>query len=193
MGDDDFMELLFPEVFVKKIEIKEIMPCTVEVDRIKFLAQADRLLDEVLLVLYLVIPKANFSQKIGALSYKNQQRIITIFGSGRITMTYVKDRQEAEKLVKELRTLINRAHIYLKIHGKPEPALAETKKTLSAMKLYERLPGTNCKECGEQSCFTFATKLFNDEKQLQDCLPLTTTQKAETRHQIEKMLAPIKL
>jgi hypothetical protein len=36
MSGNDFMGLLFPEAFVKKIEIKEIMPCTVEVDRIKF-------------------------------------------------------------------------------------------------------------------------------------------------------------
>jgi ArsR family metal-binding transcriptional regulator len=60
------------------------------------------------------------------------------------------------------------------------------------MKLYERLPRTDCRECGEQTCYAFATRLFNDEKQLQDCILLTTTQKAGTRRQIEKMLAPIK-
>ena len=108
-------------------------------------------------------------------------------------MTYVKDRQQAEKLVEEIRTLINRAYIHLKTHGKPVWALAEAKKTLSAMKLYEKLPRTNCQECGEQTCFAFATRLLNNEKLLQDCIPLTTTQKAETRHQLERMLMPIKL
>ncbi len=185
--------LLFPEAFVKKIELKEIMPCTVEADRIRFLAKADRLLDEVLPILYLVIPNANFSEKLGALSYKTQQRIVTIFGSGRISMTYVKDRQQAEKLVEELRVLINRAYIYLKTHGKPDPALVEVKRSLSAMKFYEKLPRTNCRECGEQNCFAFATRLFSNEKLLQDCLPLATTQNAEKRNQLERMLAPIKL
>ena len=60
MSDNDFMALFFPEVFVKKIEIKEIMPCTVEADGIKFVAQADRTIDEILSILYLVIPNAKF-------------------------------------------------------------------------------------------------------------------------------------
>ena len=193
MSDNDFLGLLFPESFVKRIDIKEIMPCTVEANGIKFFAQADKTLNEVLLVLYLVIPNAKFSEKIGALTYKNQERIVTIFSSGRISMTHVKDRQLAEKLVEKLRILINRSYIYLKTHGPPEPSLAESKRNLNAMKLYEKLPRTDCKECGEQSCFGFAARLFLGEKLPQDCPQLTTVQKAETKNQLDRMLAPIKL
>ena len=192
MSDNDFMALFFPEVFVKKIEIKEIMPCTVEADGIKFVAQADRTIDEILSILYLVIPNAKFFEKIGALTYKTQQRIVTIFSSGRISMTHVKDRQQAETLVEELRSLINRSDIYLKTHGKPEEALADSKRTLSAMKLYEKLPRTDCRECGEQSCFVFATRLLLGEKIPQDC-PTIATQKAEVKNQLDRMFAPIKL
>jgi len=193
MGDNDLMGLLFPEVFVKRINIKEITPCTADPDRIKFLAQADRSLDEVLSILYLAVPNAKLSEKLGALSYRNQQHLVTVFYSGRIGMTYVKDRQQAEKLVEELRSLINRAFIHLKTHGKPEQALLEAKKGLSAMKIYEKLPKTNCKECGEQGCFAFATKLLNSEKSLQDCSLLRLSENAENRLRIEKMLMPIKL
>jgi 4Fe-4S ferredoxin len=61
------------------------------------------------------------------------------------------------------------------------------------MKIYEKLPKTNCKECGEQGCFAFAVKLLNSEKLPEDCPPLRLTEKAESRLQIEKMLMPIKL
>ncbi len=193
MSDNDFMSLFFPEVFVKKIEIKEIMPCTVEANGIKFLAQADRTIDEILLILYLVIPNANFSEKIGALTYKTQERIVTIFSSGRISMTHVKDRQLAETLVEELRNLINRSHVYLMTHEKPDRELVESKRTLNAMKLYEKLPKTDCKECFEQSCFVFATKLILGEKALQECPPLLSRENSETKKQLEKMLTPIKL
>ena len=37
MNDNSLMELLFPEVFVKRIDIREITPCTADPDRIKFL------------------------------------------------------------------------------------------------------------------------------------------------------------
>jgi len=59
MSDKDFMGLLFPEALVKKIEIKEITPCTADPERIKFLAQADKSLEDVLPILYLVIPNGN--------------------------------------------------------------------------------------------------------------------------------------
>jgi ArsR family metal-binding transcriptional regulator len=48
MSDNDFMKLVFPEAFVKKIDIKEITPCTANPERIKFLAQADKSPDDIL-------------------------------------------------------------------------------------------------------------------------------------------------
>lgn len=192
MSDNDFMGFLFPDA-VKKIDIREIMPCTVEENGIKFIAQADKTLDEVLPVLFLAIPNAKYSEKIGFLTYKKDERIVTIFSSGRISMTHVKDRPLADRLVEDLRGLINRSHIYFKIHGSPKPALVELKRNLSAMKLYEKLPKTDCKGCGEQSCFGFAAKLFLGEKLPQDCPQLATPKNADLKNNLEKLLAPIKL
>ena len=115
----EFEELLFADILVKKIEIKEISPCTADPERIKFLAQADKPLEDVLPILYLAIPNAKYSEKLGALNYTHQQHLITVFANGRIGMTYVKDRNEADQLIEEARRLINRALIYLKTHGKP--------------------------------------------------------------------------
>ena len=193
MKQNDFIDLLFPEAFVKKISIKEITPCTADPDRIKFLAQADKPLGAVLPILYLSIPNAKYSEKLEALSYRYKQHLVTMFSTGRIGMTYVKDRNEAEQLVEEAKNLINRASIYLKTHGKPTPKLIGAKKELDPMKIYEKLPKTNCKECGEQGCFVFATKLLNSEKSLKDCPPIKGEKHTANRIQIEKMMHPIKL
>ena len=192
MSDNDFMGLLFPDA-IKKIEIREIMPCTVEVNGIKFIAQADKTLDEVLPVLFLVIPNAKYSQKIGALTYKKDERIVTIFSSGRISITHVKDKPLSDRLVENLRGLINLSYIHLKTHGSPEPTIVELKRNLSAMKLYEKLPKTDCKKCGEQSCFGFAAKLFLGEKLPQNCPQLATPKNADLKKNLEKLLTPIKL
>ncbi len=189
----EFEELLFADAIVKKIEIKEISPCTADPERIKFLAQADKPLEDVLPILYLAIPNAKYSEKLGALSYMYQQHLITIFAHGRITMTYVKDRDEADQLVEEARRLINRAIIHLKTHGKPSPETIQAKKELTATKIYDLLPKTNCKMCGEQSCFTFAAKLLNGEKSLGDCSPLDSKEYSACKFQIERMMNPIKL
>ncbi|MEM2750440.1 MAG: (Fe-S)-binding protein [Nitrososphaerales archaeon] len=190
---EDLAELLFADVIVRKIEIKEISPCTADPERIKFLAQADKPLEDVLPILYLAIPNAKYSEKLGALSYMHQQHLITIFANGRISMTYVKDRNEANQLVEKLRRLINRAIIYLKTYGKPNPETVQAKKELTPIKIYELLPKTNCKMCGEQSCFAFAAKLLNGEKTLQDCQLLDSKEYSAFKFQIERMISPIKL
>lgn len=193
MDKSDFIELFFPNALVKKIDIKEITPCTADPERIKFLAQADKPLADVLQIIYLSIPNAKYSEKLEFLSYRREQHLVTLFSNGRIGMTYVKDREEAEQLVEDLKNLINRAFIHLKTHGKPSLTAVQTKKELTPMKLYEKLPRTNCKECGEQGCLPFATKLLNGEKSLQDCKPLNSEEYAANKTQIEKMMYPIKL
>jgi|YelNatPaOPRAMG01_1025707.scaffolds.fasta_scaffold36782_2 ArsR family metal-binding transcriptional regulator len=193
MSKNDLIELFYPDTIVRKIVIKEVTPCAADPDRIKFIAEADRTLEEALPILYLGIPNAKYSEKLGALSYRLEQHLVTIFASGRIGITYVKDRQEAEKLVEDTRKLINRALLYQKTHGKPEDSLFEAKKTLSPQTLYEKLPKTNCHECSEQSCYAFATKLFNKEKTLDTCPPLSTRAYAQNREQLQKLLKPIEL
>ncbi|MGQ9539458.1 MAG: (Fe-S)-binding protein [Candidatus Bathycorpusculaceae bacterium] len=193
MSDKDFAELLFPEVLVRKIEIKEITPCTADPERIKFLAQADKPLEDVLPILYLAIPNAKYSEKLGALSYRYKQHLVTIFSSGRIGMTYVKDRSEADQLIEEVKKLINSAFLYFKTNGKPSTEQVQAKKELTPVKIYELLPKTNCKACGEQSCFAFAAKLLNGEKTLQECPPLDSKDYVAKKVQIDRMMNPIRL
>ncbi|UCH02383.1 MAG: acetyl-CoA decarbonylase/synthase complex subunit gamma [Candidatus Bathyarchaeota archaeon] len=45
-------------------------------------------------------------------------------------------------------------------------------KSISPLEVYKLLPKTNCKECGEENCMAFATKLVNREVSLEKCTPL---------------------
>ena len=186
MSDDDFMKLLFPEVLVKKIKINEVTPCLSEPDRIKFLAQTDKPIGDILPILYLYVPNAKYSEKLGALSYTHQQHLVTMFSTGKIGMTYVKDREEAEQLIAESKNLINKAFIYLKSHGEPDEKLFELKKQANPMKIYEKLPKTNCKECGEEGCYVFGVKLLSQERNLSQCSHIDVKE-------FEKMLHPIRI
>jgi len=186
MSDKGFMKLLFPEVLVKKIEITEITPCLADADRIKFLAQTDKPLGDVLPILYLYIPNAKYSERLGVLSYNNQRHLVTMFSTGKIGMTYVKDRNEAEQLVAEAKSLINRAFIYFKSHGKLDEKLFELKKQANPMQIYEKLPKTNCKECGEDSCYVYGVKLLSGEKDLTQCPYADTSE-------LRRMLNPIRI
>jgi ArsR family metal-binding transcriptional regulator len=45
-------------------------------------------------------------------------------------------------------------------------------KEISPIDVYKLLPRTNCKECGEENCMAFATKVVNREVSIESCKPL---------------------
>ena len=64
------------------------------------------------------------------------------------------------------------------------------KKELSPIDIYKLLPKTNCKECGEENCMAFATKIVNREAQLDQCLPLLKEQNSKAYNELKEMLKP---
>jgi len=61
---------------------------------------------------------------------------------------------------------------------------------LSPIDVYKLLPRTNCKECGEENCIAFATKLVNREVTLEKCPPLLTKEYEKSYAQLKEMLKP---
>ncbi len=63
---------------------------------------------------------------------------------------------------------------------------------LNPMDIYKLLPKTNCKKCGEATCMSFAFKLLNRERRLEECIPLYEDKKYERqRKKLEEMLKPL--
>jgi len=180
-------------VLVENIEITEVTACHSDLNRIIFLAQADKRLGKILPILYLNQPNAKYSKALGSVSYMYGQHLVTLFSTGKIGITYVKDIDEAKQLVDEVKNLINRAFMYYLSYGKPAPELLKLKKKVSPMEIYKNLPRTNCKECGESGCYTFAIRLASGEKRLHHCPPLQSSEYAEKRAYLSKVLQLIKL
>ena len=63
-------------------------------------------------------------------------------------------------------------------------------KELSPLDVYKLLPRTNCKECGEENCMAFATKVVNREVPLEKCPPLLTEKNEKAYKQLKEMLKP---
>jgi acetyl-CoA decarbonylase/synthase complex subunit gamma len=61
---------------------------------------------------------------------------------------------------------------------------------LSPIDVYKLLPRTNCKECGEENCIAFATKLVNREVSLEKCPPILTKEYEKFYIQLKEMLKP---
>ncbi len=63
-------------------------------------------------------------------------------------------------------------------------------KQLSPIDIYTLLPKTNCKECGEDNCMAFATKVVNREVSVDQCPPLLTKKFEKNYLKLKEMLKP---
>jgi len=63
-------------------------------------------------------------------------------------------------------------------------------KLSSPMEIWEYLPGTNCKECGEKTCLAFASLLMERKKKLAECPPLFEPKYADKGKKLAELLAP---
>jgi acetyl-CoA decarbonylase/synthase complex subunit gamma len=63
-------------------------------------------------------------------------------------------------------------------------------KELSPIDVYKLLPKINCKECGEENCMAFATKIVNREVQVDQCPPLLKKENEKAFNQLKEMLKP---
>lgn len=61
---------------------------------------------------------------------------------------------------------------------------------VSPIDVYKLLPRTNCKECGEENCMAFATKLVNREVTLDKCTPLLAENNKGAYLKLREMLKP---
>ena len=65
-----------------------------------------------------------------------------------------------------------------------------SKAQISPIDIYKLLPRTNCKECGEENCMAFATKLMNREVSLEKCPPLFEEKYKDAYQKLWAMLKP---
>jgi acetyl-CoA decarbonylase/synthase complex subunit gamma len=63
-------------------------------------------------------------------------------------------------------------------------------KEISPIDIYMLIPKTNCKECGEENCMAFATKLVNRQVSVERCPPLLTKKYEKNYKQLKEMLKP---
>jgi ArsR family metal-binding transcriptional regulator len=106
--------------------------------------------------------------------------------SNQITISNLPDRDSAtiqmEKIVAEInRIWMDRENL---------TPLYTPRKRLVAMEIYQLLPQTNCKLCGQPSCFAYASKLTVGESAISDCTPLfDAAEYAEKLQGLQEMLA----
>jgi ArsR family metal-binding transcriptional regulator len=123
------------------------------------------------------LPEAN------ALTWKKGGHNIA-FHAYEIATSNVEDREGAEKELKGLIDLVNRTW---ERRAEITPNY-ETRQRPTPMAVYRLLPQTNCKMCGEPTCYTFAIKLVASQRKISECPPLLEAQYATQLSALQALL-----
>jgi len=99
----------------------------------------------------------------------------TVFWPYKIAIGNLQDREQAQKVAEGLVDLVNRTW---ERRGEIEPDTTMHRRP-GPMEVYKLLPRTNCRACGQATCFIFASKLVLGQVQLESCPTLLEPEHAQ--------------
>jgi len=171
-------------MLIEKYDIEVFTPpCEPGTERYAARARLTVDISEILPYLNATLRGAVYLPQANALTWKKGGHNIA-FHAYEIATSNVEDRDGAEKELKGLVDLVNRTW-ERRAEITPDTT---TRQRPTPMAIFKLLPQTNCKQCGEPTCYTFALKLSASQKTLADCLPLAEPQYADKRSGLKAII-----
>jgi ArsR family metal-binding transcriptional regulator len=158
-------------------------PCEPGAERYAARARLTVDISEILPYLNAILRGAIYYPAARALTWKKAGHSVA-FHAYEIVTSNVEDRDEAEKELRGLIDLVNRTW-ERRAEITPDTV---TRRRPTSMAIFKLLPQTNCKQCGEPTCYTFSLKLAASQKKLVDCTPLFEPQYAENLAALEEIV-----
>lgn len=159
-------------------------PCEPGAERFSAFARLAADIREILPYLNATLRGAAYNASAPALTWKKGGHNIA-FHPDRIAVSNVPDRDAAIREVEGLIKLVNRTW---ERRAEIEPSY-EVRRRPTMMEVYKLLPRSNCKGCGEASCFVFANKLVAGQVDLRSCPVLNEAECAEQQARLATLLA----
>jgi len=174
-------------VLVGAIRLTRTLPCLAEPGKIIVIGEPDATLDGVLPLLNAVLPNVvSYQPAAGAMTLRRKPGLITLYPN-RVMITQVADVAEGLELLAAVRDLLNRTWAR-RDEIQPRP---EGRRVPRPLDVYELLPRTNCRACGEATCMAFAFGLLESRHRPEECPPLADPTFAAQRQALANMLPPV--
>lgn len=151
-------------------------PCMADESRIRLIAHLAGDLTAALPYLNATMPQASFNAGPCTLTYMDGHRMVSV-SPRRVAIGKADDLLDGWRTLERIRTVVNqawarRATIAPSFERRTKPP---------ALEIYKRLPRTNCKACGEETCMAFAASLWQGTAQPAQCIPVFTDKYAGLR------------
>ncbi len=153
---------------VKDYELRLILPdCDFSSEKVNAIVTLPQDISEVFPYLNRLFRGLHYIHDKKVLTINICNRLVTLRPK-EIAIPKLSDEKEAKELAEEIIRIINETY---ENRDKIEPDYT-TPKELKSSDITKLLPNTNCKECGERTCFAFAYKLLRRETTIRRCQPL---------------------
>lgn len=149
-------------------------PCDPGAERFSAFAELAVDISAVLPYLNATLRGAIYHRSANALTWKKSGHAIA-FHASQIATSNVEDYEAAVAEIDSLIEIVNRTW---EQRAQITPDY-ETHQRAPLMVVYRLLPQTNCKQCGEPTCYSFAIKLVASQRNLAACAPLSEPPHAE--------------
>jgi ArsR family metal-binding transcriptional regulator len=157
----------FAEDIFGQAGIMVLGPCTADANRIRLIAHISGNLTDVFPYLNSVMPQASYNPEAPTLTYMDRHRLISLYPS-RIAVAKADEIVDAWRVLEGVRRRANDAWAR---RGQIAPSYQRRAKP-PALEIYNRLPKTNCRECGEKTCMAFALRLWTGDVSSGQCRPI---------------------
>ncbi len=171
-------------MLLNEYQLRIVLPdCNFSAETVNAIVTLPQDISEVLPYLHAVLKGSDYIDQSKILTLKKEGHLIT-FRPREIAITKLEGEKEARQVMDELKQIINETH-QNRDTIKPDYTMPKEIKSSEILKL---LPGTNCKECGERTCFAFSFKLIRHELVVSKCAPLFSKEHEEKRKVLLKLL-----
>ncbi len=158
-------------------------PCEPGAERWTVRAALDDDIGDALPYLNAVLKGAIYNHSARALTWRMGGHAIAV-RPREIAISNLRDKDAAATEVQRVVDIINRTW-----ERRAEiTSSVEMRQRLKPMDVYKLLPATNCKACGQPTCFTFALKVTASEIEIEQCAPLFTNAFREKREKLMALL-----
>jgi len=171
-------------MLVDSIQITHVLPCLADPSKIRFHAEADAGLEDVLPYLNAVLKGAIYNHALPALTFNRGERIICLHRR-LITGAKFDDVADARATLDWLSELVNQTW---ERRAEITPSY-ERRERLTPLAVYKLLPRTNCRRCGLPTCLAFAVELVAERRSAIQCAPLFDAPAADKRQLLLTLLS----
>lgn len=175
----NFAEDLFGEA-----AIVVLAPCIAIKGKIRITAHISEDLSQVFPYLNSENKTAIFNAHAPYLTFKDGYRSISLFPR-RIGIAKADDLPDAWRVLEMIRRMSNDTWSR---RGEILPSY-EVRKRVPALEIYRRLPGTNCGQCGQKTCFAFAAQLYSGGADATQCRPVFEGEYGHMQHELMEVCA----